>query len=144
MKMKMNEKLRKWCYILRVPILLIVYLIFLTIGAGIIQGIESGQDRMIRNNERSRLKEVLRKYNMSARDPKVKEILRATYNAIRVDALKLNKMEDDDEDLEGRWKFTGSLFFIGTLVTTIGMDYIIHFDMFYLNGNCYKQFYTCI
>lgn len=119
---KMNEKVRKWCYILRIPILLIVYFIFLIIGAGIIQSIESRQDKDVRNNERSQLLLVLKKYNISARDPKIKEILRAAFNAIRVDALKLDKI---DNELDGRWEFTNSLFFIGTLVTTIGMIVLV-------------------
>ena len=127
----MNEKVRKWFYILRLPILFTIYLIFLIIGAAIIQGIESGQDKDVRNSERSRLLKVLRKYNISTKDPKIKEILRAAFNAMRVDALKLDTMDDE---LDGRWKFTGSLFFIGTLVTTIGTVIIFIFHMLHLSG----------
>ena len=81
------------------------------------QSIEYDVDKKVRNKKRNDLLNVFKKYNISVRDAHMKEILRVAHGAIQVDALKLDKMESE---LEGRWEFSNSLFFIGTLVTTIG------------------------
>lgn len=113
----MTEKRAKWFRILKLPFLIIFYSLFLLLGGYIITNVEKDFDKDIRNRHRLRLLKVLDKYNFSYTDPRIEEILTTAHKAMEVDAVKLKRL---DKELDTRWKFSSSLFFTATLVTTVG------------------------
>ena len=132
----MSVKKEKWFRILKLPCLIIFYILFLLLGAYIINRTEADFDENIRNERRVNLLKVLHKHNFSRTDPRIKEILIAAQKALDVDAVKLKRL---DRNLTTRWTFSSSLFFTATLVTTVGEFRILHDFLTSHLQNCRKK-----
>jgi len=102
---------------LEIPLWLIGYSAFLAIGGYFIMLIEGGNDKMVKNNNRIALLDVLDKYGKLPNDTMVQEIIAA---AVKLHSVKGLYLDDLTAEVDSTWGLSGGIFFCSTTITTIG------------------------
>ena len=105
--------------ILPIIAILLGYFAFLTIFGFLFVVIERGNDEKVKNDRRKELLKKLDKYNISYNSTMINEIITAAVNVFDVNGLDIN---DFNNQVASDWHIGSSVFFAGTIVTTIGMN----------------------
>lgn len=104
--------------ILPIIAILLGYFAFLTLAGYLFIVIERENDEKVKDNQRLEFLKALDKYNVSYNNTMINEIIKAAINAFDVNGLDLN---DYSKQMPSEWHIGSSVFFAGTVVTTIGM-----------------------
>ena len=108
--------------ILPIIALLIGYFAFLTLAGYLFIVIERDNDEKVKDARRLEFLKTLDKYNISYNSTMINEIIKAAINVFDVNGLDVN---DFSKQIPSEWEIGSSVFFAGTVVTTIGMIAII-------------------
>lgn len=111
------------------PILAILlgYFAFLILAGYILVVVEEEEDEKIKQRRRLEFLRVLDKYNITHNNTMIHEIVTAASNAFTVNGLDLT---DYSRAVKSEWSIGSSVFFAGTIVTTIGTYHIAIFNVF--------------
>ena len=112
--------------ILPIVALLIGYFAFLAITGYLFVIIEEKSDDQMKNDRRLEFLRTLDKYNISYNNTMINEIITAAVNVFDVNGLDVT---DYTKRVASEWNIGSSVFFAGTVVTTIGMYTITSYPM---------------
>ena len=111
--------------ILPIFALLLGYFAFLILCGYIFVVIEEDDDEQTKTSRRLAFLRTLDKYNISYNNSMIQEIVAAAANVFDVNGLDLN---DYTKHIHSEWDIGSSVFFAGTIVTTIGEYYLIFYE----------------
>ena len=109
--------------------LLIGYFLFLFVGGMTFKLIEQGKDLTLKDSKRKHFLQVLARYNISMNSTVIKEVVLAAVQAAEVGGLVY---KDYSQSTPSDWNIGSSVFFAGTIVTTIGMSDLCSYNYRYV------------
>lgn len=103
-------------------LLMLGYFIFLLVGGYLFVVLEQDHDIKVKEEKRTKFLQVLDRYNISHNNSMIMDIISKAIDARDVKGLNV---DDYTVAVASDWSVGSSLFFAATIVTTIGMYYVL-------------------